>query len=149
MKKIIGLILIILLAGCSFVMPDDTEFMELVKTLDTPMKISQYMFYNFEYEYQAMGRKTPYQLYVLRKGDCNDFSNWVYWIGKYHGYKTSQLELRFVGPDHWLGIFDMGNYFIYTDNQFINTTGYDSIEDIVESYDARTIREIKGYKVYY
>jgi hypothetical protein len=148
-KLILVLILIMLfLTGCSSTIPNDTEFMQVVEGLNTPEKIAQYMYFNFEYEYQAYGVKTPLELFNLKKGDCNDFSNWIASIGYYHGYETYQLRMIFDGVNHWLGIFDMGNYLIYTDNQFINTTPYNSFEEIAEFYSIVSGKKLIDYEVY-
>jgi len=94
MKKIILLIIIlILLTGCSgiynlniFILPDDIGFMALIEELDIPEKICQYMADNFTRE-QHDYPLTPYQLYITRKGDCDDFSNFAIFIANYHGYE--------------------------------------------------------------
>ena len=155
MKKIIILIIIsFLLSGCSiynpynFIMPDDVEFIQVVESLDTPLKIVQYMIFNFKYEYQAIGVKTPYQLWKIKKGDCNDFSNWVRVLGNYHGYTTYQIRMILKGINHWLGVFDISGELFYTSNQFYCVNPYKSFEDIVKFYCIVHQKELIKYQVY-
>jgi len=131
MKKIILLILIlILLTGCNgiynltvFVLPNDIGFMALVEELDTPEKICQYMADNFTYE-QHDHLLTPYQLYITRKGDCDDFSEFSIWIANYHGYETYQIKILYLKPiypmDTWhaITVYKEYNYFTVSENQW-------------------------------
>jgi hypothetical protein len=159
MRKILALILIILsiiLSGCSpaifnlnsFVMPDDTEFMETIKELDTPLKITQYMYFNFDYKMQKYGVKTPYELWKVKKGDCNDFSNWVNFVGNYHDYETYQMRLIKEGINHWLGIFKIDGEYYYTDNQFFNSTPYNSLQELFDKYNIINKNIYTGYEIY-
>jgi len=154
-KYIIILILIALtLTGCGiynlnyFVLPDDLEFIQTIEELDTPLKITQYMFFNFDYKIQKYGVKTPYELWKTKKGDCNDFSNWVAFVGNYHGYEMYQLRLIKPGINHWLGIFNIDGEYYYTDNQFYCSTPHASFKSIYDFYNIIYNNKYIGYQVY-
>lgn len=142
------------LTGCgiyninSFVLPDDLEFIQTIEQLDTPEKICQYMFFNFKYELQKYGVKTPYELWKTKKGDCNDFSKWVEFVGSYHGYETYQMRLIKEGINHWLGIFKIEGKYYYTDNQFYCSTPYVSLEEIFNTYNLINNSKYSGYEIY-
>jgi len=131
MEKIILLIVIlILLTGCSgvynlnvFILPDDIGFFALIEELDTPEKICQYMADNFTYE-QHDYPLTPYQVYIIQKGDCDDFSEFSIWIANYHGYETYQILMLYPKPiypvDTWhaITVYKEYNYLTVSENQW-------------------------------
>ena len=139
MKVILILILCILLTGCSFVynlsnfvMPDDLEFLEVVETLDTPEKISDYMIENFTYELHPTYAISPYVLWQTKKGDCNDFSTFGVFIADYHGYETYQIKINLKNTlyCHYIAVYNEGLW-SFTDNQYYYY-GYDTFEEIVK-----------------
>jgi len=120
MKKNLLLILVLIfLTGCSglynlnnFVLPDDLEFVALIKELGTPRKICQYMKDNFGFEKHPFRTLTPYKLFLLKKGDCDDFSNFATSIAHYHGYEVYQIKMKmnfFI--NHVIGVFKEDDYF--------------------------------------
>jgi len=131
MKKIIlSIIILIFLTGCSgvynlniFVSPNDFGFSTLIEELDTPEKICQYMADNFETENHDV-ILTPYQLYITRKGDCDDFSAFAIFIANYHGYETYQILMLYPKPiypvDTWhaIAVYKEYNYFTVSENQW-------------------------------
>ena len=109
MKKLIILfiLLTIFLSGCSILESDDLKFITLVKELDTPQKISDYMICNFTYEYHA-SYIDPYILWKTKKGDCSDFAVFAQFIANFHGYKTYKIFINFKGTStcpHVLAIY--------------------------------------------
>ncbi len=147
-KLLIFILLILLLSGCGiynlniFILPDDNGFLTLVKELDTPRKICQYMLDNFETELHPYITLTPYQLYITRKGDCDDFSNFAVFIANYHGYETYQIRILFASwvygypVYHVMPIFVENGYYTFSENQFYNPYGqyYNSFSDIMQTY---------------
>ena len=132
MKKILNSLLIIglliLLPGCgvinicNFIMPDDLEFLETVKSLDTPKKISDYMIENFVHKAHYFIGLNPYQLYLTKKGDCNDFSLFGKFIANYHDYQV--YEINIIGNSlmtHYICVYEeelsRGKYSLTT-NQY-------------------------------
>ncbi len=147
MKKIFILVLLTMfLSGCGnfnldgWVVPDDLEFLAVVEELNTPRKICQYMLDNFESEPHPYITLTPYQLYLTRKGDCDDFSTFAVFIANYHGYETYQIKILFASwvygypVYHLMPIFKENNYYTFAENQFYFGQGYDSFRTIMEKY---------------
>jgi hypothetical protein len=137
MKKVILLLIIIIfLTGCgnyfldNFIIPDDKEFLTLIKELDTPEKIDNYMEENFEFELHLLYTPDPYILWKTKKGDCNDFSTFGVFIANYHGYKTYQIEIFLSGTvlKHWIAIYSENNGFTIIDTQDY-ISGYPKIID--------------------
>jgi len=143
MKKIIGLILIMLmLSGCNvvydldnFVMPDDTEFMEVVKELNTPEKIGNYMLENFEYDEKYIWKTlSPYQLWDIRKGVCADFAKFGMFIANYHGYETYRVEIYYKGLiNHMIAVYKESNGYTFTSNRKYYEGAKDSFKECIMS----------------
>ena len=159
MKKVIlviSIFLILLLTGCGifdldgWVWPDDPEFMAVVEELDTPEKIGNYMLENFTCEVHDLWALDPYELWKIKKGDCNDFSTFGVFIADYHGYETWQIRIYYdntifkhsiavYDEDIWYGITDNRNYFF----------GFDSFREIVDwDSDNFTFLDWRKYIVY-
>jgi len=148
MKKllILFILLIIFLSGCglynlnNFVLPNDAEFLALIQELDTPQKICQYMLDNFESEIHLNYDLTPYELYINRKGDCNDFTAFALFIANYHGYETYQILMLFPKPiyliDTWhtIPIFKENHCYTFSENQCYFNQCYNSFDDIMQIY---------------
>jgi len=142
MKKllILFILLTIFLSGCGsglynlnhFILPDDAEFLALIQELDTPEKICQYMKENFEPENHDV-TLTPYQLYLTRKGDCDDLAHFGRFIANYHGYET-YLVLMHFDVWHAIAIYKEGNCYTFSDNQLYSKQCYNSFADILQIY---------------
>lgn len=153
MKKIILLlILTIFLSGCSvfnlddFVLPDDIEFLKIIENLNTPEKICNYMEENFEYEFHPLKTLTPYNLFLHRKGDCDDFATFAIYISNYHGYETYQIKIYFSGTliRHYLGVFVENGIYTFSSNRDYYPWLNDTFTDVVECYTNKYI----FFKVY-
>lgn len=138
MKKIIlSIIILIFLTGCGlynlnyFTMPDDADFLALVKELDTPEKIGNYMAENFTYEFHDLYALDPYILWKLKKGDCNDFVIFGTFIANYHGYITYQLGIFYKNLKHRIAIYEENSYYSITDNQYYYPD-FNTFKEIVE-----------------
>lgn len=130
MKKIIILLSIILifLTGCggiynqgNFVLPNDIEFLNLIKELNTPEKTCKYMEDNFEYENNLV-TLTPYQLLLIKRGNCDDFSNFATFFPHCNKYETWQILIEFPFYEyedhryHMIGVFKEGDYYNISEN---------------------------------
>lgn len=124
MKKLLVLFILftLLLSGCgiynlnSFVLPDDVEFLALIQELDTPEKICQYMSDNFEYETNSI-LLNPCQLFITKKGCCDDFSYFATFIAHHHNYETWQILIEFpLEKYHMIGVFKEGDYYNISEN---------------------------------
>lgn len=127
-------------------MPDNS-FYETILELNTPGKISQYMYNNFNYSYQPYGVKEPLELFITKKGDCNDFSNFAAFVGNYHGYTVYQVRLLKENINHWIAVFKVNNHFIYLNNQYLNIDKYEYIYDIIDFYSI-FYKDYLGYEIY-
>lgn len=157
MKKVILLIIILIfLTGCSglynlslFTIPNDNGFISLIQGLDTPEKICQYMQDNFIFELNTF-LLDPYQLYVTRKGDCNDFAIFGVFFANCHNYETYQIAIfdEDIRYNHCLAIYKENNSYNFSDNQHYFTINAINFKEIVEyDYCLRGNKWIK-YKVY-
>ena len=157
MKRILLIIMVcLLLSGCgiydldNFVTPNDTEFIAVIDSLDTPEKICQYMQDNFIYKYHSIYDPDPYTLWQTKKGDCNDMATFGTWVANYHRYTTYQIQIFFKDLQftHYVAIYDEGNSkYSITNDQFFDFWFY-NFEDIVDySSDLAQIEWTK-YKVF-
>lgn len=156
MKKllIIGLLLMVLLTGCGtfngFVMPDDSEFIAIVESLTTPKEICQYMKDNFTYE-TVPGLSTPYELFLMKVGNCNDFAYFGRYIAHQHGYETYWVRIFFtIGiTTHVMGIYVEDGKYNYSSNTNYYPIQADSFEDCVLDYfPCPSGKELLKYDVY-
>lgn len=159
MKKIIGLILIMLmLSGCNvvydldnFVMPDDTEFMEVVKELNTPEKIGNYMLANFEYDSKQRNvLLSPYELWKVKRGVCGDFATFGMFVADYHGYEAYFVMIYFenTNDSHAIAIYKENEGYNYSSNQKYFSLYAENINEIIEHYDIYDWRySVKKYEV--
>jgi len=157
MKKLIILILLITLlimsvSGCglynlnNFVLPDDAEFLALIQELDTPEKIGDYMLENFTYELHLLNTLTPYELYLIKKGDCDDFANFAMFIANYHSYETFLIKIYYknYAIDHSLAIYKENGLYNFSGNQYYTFVNYDNFSDIVK-FDSQWMYDFYGY----
>lgn len=157
MKKLLVLfiLLTIFLSGCGifnlngWIVPDDGEFLAVIEELDTPEKICQYMTDNFESEEHPYITLTPYQLYITRKGDCNDFSNFSVFIANYHGYETYQILIYYKNNNykHMLAVYKENKY-SFSDCEIYCSARYNTFSEIVE-YDCYLRDEIWSKYIVY
>jgi len=142
MKKLLILLilLILFLTGCSiynlntFVLPDDAEFIALVQELDTPEKIGDYMLENFTYKPNSM-LLNPYQLFVTKNGNCDDFSLFITYIAHRHNYETYQILIEFpLGKYHMIGVFKEGNYYNISENTLYIECFCNNFKEIMNFY---------------
>ena len=142
MKKLLILLilLILFLTGCSiynlntFVLPDDAEFIALVQELDTPEKIGDYMLENFTYKPNSM-LLNPYQLFVTKNGNCDDFSLFITYIAHRHNYETYQILIELpLDEYHMIGVFKEGDYYNISENTLYIESFCQNFKEIMNSY---------------
>jgi len=157
MKKIIlCLLMICLLTGCgsglynlnNFVLPDDIEFLIVIEEIYTPEKIGNYMLENFTYEAHNFTAQSPYELFLSKKGDCDEFAKFGVFIADYHGYETYQIGLTFktTSMTHWIGIY-VEDKLSFTNNRMYYY-GFDTFREIVEFGTSQTGHEWTKYTIY-
>ncbi|MDP2967189.1 MAG: hypothetical protein Q8N87_02135 [bacterium] len=117
-----------------FILPDDEDFINLVEQLQSPKQICQYMQDNFTYEPHDFYTLSPYQLYQLKKGDCDDFSTFVVFILNYHSYETYQIAIDYKNffIDHFIAVFREYDKLNFTDNCSYFNIGATDFREIVE-----------------
>jgi len=126
------------------------SFIKLIKELNTPSLIGKYMGENFTYKYQAIGRKSPYQLYKEKIGDCNDFSYFATYIARKHNYEIYQIRMTRKESDiaHWLGVYVEEGKYAYSNNQYYSDIKFNNFKEIVDYYNKSKNRIWIEYKVY-
>lgn len=152
MKKLIIILIIALLtSGCGFynlndfVLPDDVEFIKVVEELDTPEKIGNYMEENFTCESNLI-LLNPYQLFMTKKGDCDDFSFFATFISHYHNYETYQILIEFpLDTYHMIGVFKEENYYNISENMLYIECLCENFREIMNFY---LYNKWISYKVY-
>jgi len=153
--KILIVLILVILTGCGtfnlsdFIMPDDSEFLSVVESLDTPTKICEYMQENFTYKLHAFYAPDPYILWKLKEGDCNDFSTFAVFCADWHGYETYQIFIIFENNPmgHYLGVFVEDEKYNYSSNRIYHPISVDSFEEIVFDYISRYGGELNYFKV--
>ncbi|MBA7538137.1 hypothetical protein ES705_30411 [subsurface metagenome] len=146
MKKLILLfiILTLTLSGC-WVTPDDySKFIATVEKLDTPQKIGDYMLENFIYETNSI-LLDPYQLFLIKRGNCDDFSLFATSIANYHGYETYQILAELPLGYHMIGVFKEGNYYNISENTLYIECFCENFKEIMNFY---LYHDWISYKVY-
>jgi len=153
MKRILLIIMVcLLLSGCgiydldNFVTPNDTEFIAVIDSLDTPEKICQYMQDNFIYKYHSIYDPDPYTLWQTKKGDCNDMATFGTWVANYHGYTTYQIQIFFNDTliSHYIGVFVEDGKYTSSSNYGYYKWRCESFKEIVAVHSNCW----KKYKVY-
>lgn len=159
MKKLLFLLLVslILLSGCSsglynlasFVLPNDSEFTALIEELDTPKKICDYMINNFTYEAHLDTSLNPYQLYLIQKGDCDEFANFAIYMANYHGHKTYQIRIYYkdIIYKHILAAYKEEKY-SFSSNQYYFPARHDNFLEIVKYHSYFNDNIWSRYEVY-
>ena len=142
MKKLLILLIlsIFFLSGCgiynlsNFVLPDDTEFITLVRELDTPKKIGDYMLENFTYEPNSI-LLNPYQLSLIEEGNCDDFSYFATFIANFNGYEIYQILIEFpLEKYHMIGVFKEGDYYNISENTLYIECLCENFKEIMNFY---------------
>lgn len=156
MKTLLIIILLITLSGCgvinlnNFVLPDDIQFINLIQELDTPEKIGDYMVDNFTLEAHPYYNLSPYELWQIQKGDCNDFRTFTCFIAEYHNYETYYILIYYkdLSVSHILGVFLENSKYTYSNFMFYNPIYASSFSEIVSHFFANCDYKFKSYKVY-
>jgi hypothetical protein len=110
-----------------WISPDDLKFSNLIKELDTPQKISDYMVNNFTYKASAFYAFSPYTLWVIKNGDCNDFATFGVFMADCNGYTTYQILVSYEHSDgsHCIAVYKEGDKLSFTENQYyFNNDGH-------------------------
>lgn len=158
MKKllIIGLLLTILLGGCGlynlthFVVPDDTEFIAIVASLDTPQKICDYLEENFTFKLSLYYAPSPYVFWLEKEGDCNDFADFGMWVANQNGWETYSVIIYFGGfSSHALTIYVEDSLYNYQNVKKYKTIQVNTFREVVEHWQSITTKyEWRTYRIY-
>jgi hypothetical protein len=109
------------------------EFIEVIKTLDTPKKIGTYMKNNFEGEIHIFYNLTPYELYKTKKGDCQDACAFSMFIANYHGYEVYKMLVKEKTFSwHVLTIYKEKGGYTFTDVFTYNNTVWEKPRDVLK-----------------
>ena len=145
------------MSGCGlfnlngWIMPDDAEFLQVIQSINTPLKIETYVKEHFIYKEHPYYAPNPYEFWKLGEGDCNDFETFERFAGHYNGYTTYRFIVYFKGIfiKHSMAIFvENGKY------NYFNIKGYreiyvETFKEVYEHYkENNTEYESKYYKIY-
>jgi hypothetical protein len=121
------------------------SFEELVKSLDTPQKISASLLANFtpESHYSTDPAVpffilTPQQVYEQGKGSCNEYTVFAYYVLQQHGYNPRIMTIKVKsnqGKNHAICIYQAGGY-TYALNNGALRGPYTSYESICQEHDS-------------
>ena len=153
------LILCLLFTGCglfdltNWTAPNDSEFIAVIESLDTPKKAVEYVKTNFEWQLHFQNY-SPYQVWVVNTkantGDCNDMACFLSFVANYHGYKVYQVAIRFKEEfwGHVLCVFVEDGKYTYSSNYFYRPIYADNFREIVDDYFTYQPLKFKSYRVY-
>ena len=137
----------------NFVIPDDSEFLAVIESLDTPEKACEYTMENFEWESYLLNY-SPYQVWLANTkastGDCNDIACFLAFITHYHGYEVYRIVIQFRGTfiGHALCVFVEEGQYTYSSNQYYHPIYVNTFDEIVGNYFTYQWRELQSYRVY-
>jgi len=137
----------------NFEIPDDPEFMVTIKSLSQPWLIGWYMEQNFKYNLSCCA-KSPYLLWRIKRGDCNDFSTFAAFVAHYHNIPAWQIRIKYLNRNiaHWLCVFEEKYkdeiFYSYTSNQRFSNCIYKNIEILVNHYCEMHEREWISFQIY-
>ena len=133
----------------NFDLPSDVEFINLIVSLDTPKKICDYMKANFEYEVHNDYAFNPYELWKIKKADCNDYATFAIFVAKLHGHEVYQVFIGLPEEEygknqaHMIAVYVEDGVYTFSDCDYYIGLGWESIEDIMAIY-----YEWEYYKVF-
>jgi hypothetical protein len=141
--KILAIILILILTGCTNTivpavytnveepsLPDDPEFVELVQTLDTPYKICLYL--NNEFLYKGNTEfPNPYEFWLTKRGDCDDYSAFATLVANFHGYETYQIIMCSKESCHALAVYVVDGKLNYSNFGYYRNTQVTTFKEVV------------------
>lgn len=117
---------------------------------NTPAKIVSYMASNFSYVTFHASAWSPYNFYVNKWGDCNDFSTYgIYCAYKVAGYPKGALKQIYVvytnGTSHMLAVYASS----YSSNKnFYTGFGGMSTTAMVDHHDTQVPETVRYAKIY-
>lgn len=144
MKKIliVGILIAsLLLSGCVWTFnlctwsSSDTNFNNLISTLDTPKKAVDWLKVNCTYTPHTISYN-PYQVYSLKKGVCSDFSCFGRYAAHAHGYTSYDLILQFSNKTvtHSIAVYQVSGTLDYSSNMYYYDRNYSTIQQIVNDW---------------
>jgi len=122
----------------------------VMASYNTPAKIVSYMASNFSYVTFHASAWSPYNFYVNKWGDCNDFSTYgLYCAYKVAGYPKGALKQIYIvhtdGTSHMLAVYATQ----YSSNKSIYSGfGGQPTTAMVDHYDTTTSRTVGYAKIY-
>lgn len=132
------IIILLLTVGCArfnpdeYVVPDDGGFIAVIDSLYNPQEIGNYMLANFTYEVHDFTVQTPYELYISKKGDCDEFSGFGVFVANRHDFETWQIKIYDnTWYKHYVAVYDEGIWYSITDCRDYYF-GFDDFREIVD-----------------
>jgi len=150
-------LILLITAGCelfnlsSWVIPDDLEFTTVVAELDTPQKICNYLMENFTYKANYLYTPSPYDFWLAKKGDCNDFADFGEFVAHQHNYETYTLWVffKYTLVSHVMTIYVQDGKYDYQNVKTLHTIQANTFGEVIEDFESYTTEwSIKSYKVY-
>lgn len=155
-KIIIPLIFIVLLSGCGitgifnlahFILPDDVEFIEVVEALYTPLKIVDFMAEHFTPLEPHDKAFSPYEMWQVQEGDCNDFCCFAMFCASYHGYEVYQLLIIFPDFSHVVCVYKIDDGYLVSDVGFFHQGIFRDFQEIAEIFNGWESYKVFDYEM--
>lgn len=146
--RVMLLVLPLLLTGCAgqndttSSQTQNNNFDEIVSSLDTPQKLSDFMEKYFSYQERGGCRAyTPQQFFELQEGDCKDYAAFSSLVLSKHGYDAEMLCFNLYDEEgvkssgHAVTVFKVDDSLKYISLCTIRPAS--SIQDVLEKEKAR------------
>ena len=155
-KIFITLLIVISLSGCgiyiydlsNFTIPNEIQFLECIAKLDTVPLIAQYMEDNFTFKLRLYNYLSPYDMWTIEEGDCNDYSVFGVFVARQHGIEAYQVLVYYenVTYTHVNAVYKVGDYWALTDCWVYHGI-FQSIQDAIMWHSIYSGRVLKSFKV--
>lgn len=91
---------------------------------------------NFIYKETDFYVPSPYQLWLDKIGDCNDFATFSIFVANYHNYITYQIFIYFkdIVKGHSIAVFVENGKYTYISNYLYVPANSNNFKDIVLNY---------------
>ena len=135
----------------TWILPNDFGFWTCLRDLKTPQEICQYMTDNFNYHVNKINY-SPYEQWLYKNGDCNDYVAFAMFAAHLKRYKTWQIYIAFTDDSagHALCVYYEDGY-TYSSCQKYYPIHADSFISVIHHYliqKGESLNYLHYYRVY-